>query len=71
MKRLLLASLVLIATALGAGCANVNAWQRGHLARPDMQLAGDPLAKALNKTYAAKEAGTGSAGVGEGGCGCN
>jgi hypothetical protein len=54
------------------GCASVEPWQRGHLARRDMALEAAPgTAKALEKTYAAKEAASGVASVGGGGCGCN
>jgi hypothetical protein len=54
-----------------SGCASVAPWERGHLARPDMVLEPTPALRALDKTYAAKEAGSGGAAVGGGGCGCN
>jgi len=55
-----------------AGCTAVAPYQRGYLARPDMALeAGIGNAKALEKTYSAKEAASGGASVGGGGCGCN
>jgi hypothetical protein len=60
------------AALLLAGCVEVAPYQRGYLARPDMAL--DPMpgtAKALEKTYSAKEAASGGASVGGGGCGCN
>jgi hypothetical protein len=62
----------LIVLAFAAGCAPVAPYQRGYLARPDMAM--DPgigNAKALEKTFAAKEAASGGASVGGGGCGCN
>ena len=60
------------ALSLVAGCASVEPWQRGYLARPDMALEPSPgIAKALEKTYASKEAAMGSGAVGGGGCGCN
>ena len=62
--------LALAALAL-AGCANVAPWQRGHLARPAMGLEPSAPLRALDKTYAAKEAASGGAAVGGGGCGCN
>jgi PBP1b-binding outer membrane lipoprotein LpoB len=64
---------VLIAAALVlAGCANVAPYQRGYLARGSMALDPDPgVARSLEKTYAAKEAASGGASVGGGGCGCN
>jgi len=55
-----------------AGCATVEPWQRGYLARSDMTLDASPgTGKALEKTFSAKEAASGGAGVGGGGCGCN
>jgi hypothetical protein len=63
---------VLLLAALGCGCTTVAPYQRGYLARPDMALeAGRGTAIALEKTYAAKEAASGGASVGGGGCGCN
>jgi len=55
-----------------AACAGVAPYQRGYLAREDMAFDSDPgTAKAIEKTYAAKEAASGGAAVGGGGCGCN
>ena len=54
------------------GCTAVAPYQRGYLAREDMAL--EPslgTARALEKTYSAKEAASGGASVGGGGCGCN
>ena len=63
---------VLAALALVAwGCAPVAPYQRGHLSRPDMALDTAPGARMLQTTYAAKEAASGGASVGGGGCGCN
>jgi hypothetical protein len=63
----------LAAAALAAGgCAPVASYQRGYLARPDMALDANPgTMKAIEKTYSAKEAASGGASVGGGGCGCN
>ena len=67
MRMLLAAALIAC-----AGCAPVAAYQRGYLARPDMAFdASAGTAKALEKTYSAKEAASGGASVGGGGCGCN
>ena len=67
--RLILAGAVL---AAATGCANVAPYQRGYLARDDMALDANPgTMKALEKTYSAKEAASGGASVGGGGCGCN
>ena len=61
-----------LAAAILAGCANVAPYQRGYLAREAMALDPNPgMARALEKTYSAKEAASGGASVGGGGCGCN
>ncbi|MGZ5035646.1 MAG: DUF4266 domain-containing protein [Usitatibacter sp.] len=65
-------TLVLVLAAAVSGCTAVAPYQRGYLARDDMALDPDPgTAKAIEKTYAAKEAASGGAAVGGGGCGCN
>ncbi len=69
MKRI--APLALVALAAGA-CANVEPYQRGYLARPDMAFEAPPgTAKAMEKVFTAKEAALGGGSVGGGGCGCN
>jgi len=66
------AILALPAVAMLAGCADVQPWERGTLARPQMALEPDALDSALIKhTYSSKEAAAGGYGVGGGGCGCN
>jgi hypothetical protein len=63
---------MLVAMLALAGCANVAPYQRGYLARESMALDPNPgMARALEKTYSAKEAASGGASVGGGGCGCN
>jgi hypothetical protein len=66
-------SLVALVALMAAGaCASVAPYQRGYLARDDMALDASPGAmKALEKTFAAKEAASGGASVGGSGCGCN
>ncbi len=55
-----------------AACAPVAPYQRAYLARGDMALDANPgTMKALEKTFSAKEAASGGASVGGGGCGCN
>ena len=62
----------LVLLALACGCAPVAPYQRGFLARDDMALEGNlGTLKALEKTFSAKEAASGGASVGGGGCGCN
>jgi len=65
----------LLAAALLAGCAAPQApkpWEKGNLSRPEMTMAGDALDQRFTQhIYQSKENGTGSSGVGGGGCGCN
>jgi hypothetical protein len=66
--------LIAIAVALGllSGCVTVQPWQRGTLAREDMQPGGEPALAAFDDhTYFSKEASSGGRGFGGGGCGCN
>ena len=70
-RRVLLASLVPL--TLG-GCAGVGAkpWQRGVLAREDMQVDADAVQAGLDDhIYFSKEASSGGRGFAGGGCGCN
>ena len=63
---------LLLTVAVAAGCAPVAPYQRGYLARPDMSFEDSPgHARAIEKTYSAKEGASGGASVGGGGCGCN
>lgn len=68
------AALLALVAAI-AGCATLappRAWEKGTLARPDMQFDAAPLdAKTTQHIYASREAATGGYGVGGGGCGCN
>jgi len=67
--------LLLALAALLAGCASLQPprpWEKGDLAKPQMQLDGDPLAaKGREHIYQSKEGAGGGYGVGGGGCGCN
>ncbi len=69
-----LVALLALNTALG-GCANtgeVQAWEKGNLAKPGMRFDADPLdARFTQHIYTSKENASGGAGVGGGGCGCN
>jgi hypothetical protein len=55
-----------------AGCASVQPWERGTLAKPVMATEA-PAHETTQKlrTYSAKEGGAAATGVGGGGCGCN
>lgn len=64
--------LLLAASLLVSGCANVKPWERDLLAKPQMALDSDPLQSAFNDhIYFSKEASSGGRGFGGGGCGCN
>jgi len=60
--------------ALG-GCATFEPpkpWEKGQLAKPEMQFDYDRLdARAQVHVYTSKEGASGGYGVGGGGCGCN
>lgn len=57
--------------ALGSGCANVQPWERGNLAKPQMALDPYPLQSALRAhNYGSREAASGSNAAQGGGCGC-
>lgn len=67
------AVLVAVSVAL-VGCTTTppKPWEKGDLARPSMQVGGDPLAaKYTDHVYQSKEMTSGGQGVGGGGCGCN
>ena len=72
-----LALTVMTLAALGSlsGCSNlgqVNAWEKGDLAKPQMTFEGDPLDQRFTQhIYGSKENSSGGYGVGGGGCGCN
>jgi len=65
---------VVVALALSA-CASFSPpqpWEKGDLAKPQMQLDAEALtAKGTQHIYQSKEAAGGGYGVGGGGCGCN
>jgi len=65
---------LLLAAGL-AGCATLEPpkpWEKGNLARPEMQFESDRLgAKTQEHIYTSKEGASGGYGVGGGGCGCN
>lgn len=70
--RLFLLALVLLTSWLGSGCASVQAWEKGALAKREMTFASDRLSQRFAEhIYASKEAANGGSSVGGGGCGCN
>lgn len=61
-----------LALLLLTGCATVEPWERGYLARKDMQFDPDPMEPRVKQgIYNSKEGAAGGYGVGGGGCGCN
>ena len=68
MKPLVLA----VALLALAGCETVQPWERGTLAREDMQWQPDVMeSKLRDHIYYSKEASSGGTGAAGGGCGCN
>jgi len=68
MNRLLLFIVMLLLFS----CQPVQPWQRGLLARPEMQLEPDRLqAKLRSQVYFSNEAASGDSEVAGAGCGCN
>jgi hypothetical protein len=71
LKYLMIAVICLTVLTAG-GCAEVRPWERGILAKPEMQLVPDKMESYVDDhTYFSKEAATGGKSVGGGGCGCN
>jgi hypothetical protein len=68
-------TLCVVAVLVMAGCATIRPpppWEKGELAKREMQFDPDPLdAKATQHVYTSKEGAGGGYGVGGGGCGCN
>ena len=55
-----------------AACQTVQPWERGTLAREDMQWQPDTMdARLRSHTYFSKEGSSGGDGAAGGGCGCN
>jgi len=65
-------SVVVLAILILTSCESVQPWERGTLARPEMQLSADQLGGALyEQVYYSKEASSGGTGAAGAGCGCN
>ena len=75
MKALAVCCLMMATLVALGGCAavgQVNPWEKGNLARPDMTFDNDPLeSRFIEHVYTSKEAASGGSGVAGGGCGCN
>lgn len=58
--------------ALLGGCASVQPWEKGKLAKPEMGFGDARLeTRFADHIYSSREAASGGASVGGGGCGCN
>lgn len=54
------------------GCETVQPWERGLLAKEEMQWSSDRMESQMrNQIHASKEASSGGTGAAGGGCGCN
>jgi hypothetical protein len=63
---------LLVLGAASSGCATVKPWERGLLAKPEMQFVSCVTLNGIDQhVYFSKEASTGGVGVAGGGCGCN
>ncbi len=62
----------LLLVAVLCGCETVQPWERGLLAKEEMQWQSDVMESQLrNQIHASKEASSGGTGAAGGGCGCN
>lgn len=69
---LLAAGAALLLLGACGSLSGPQAWEKGNLAKPEMQMGGDGLEQRFSQhTYNSKEAASGGTGVGGGGCGCN
>jgi len=65
-------SWVVLLLALFGACVSVRPYQREKLAKPKMQLSGDPQGNQMTQhVYESREGAAGGTGAGGGGCGCN
>ena len=70
--KLLLTKLCIFGVFLISGCSSVDPWERGNLAKPEMQIGSDPVDDLLlEQVFYSKEASSGGVGAAGGGCGCN
>jgi len=62
----------LLIAAVLQGCETVEPWERGTLARDEMQWQKDVMEGRLrDQVYTSKEASSGGSGAAGAGCGCN
>ena len=71
-RHTILALAPLLAVLGGCSSLGVQPWERGTLAKPEMELNSQPIVSALDDhIYFSKEASSGGRSFGGGGCGCN
>ena len=64
-------TLLLLLGVILSGCAVVQPWERGNLAKPQMSLEPNPLQTGLKAhNYGSREAAAGGNAAQGGGCGC-
>jgi Domain of unknown function (DUF4266) len=71
LKKLTAKLLLLMMGVILSACTPVQAWERGHLAKPQMALDPNPSQTALRAhNYGSREAAAGGNAAQGGGCGC-
>lgn len=71
LSRLKIFAAIALIPAFGAGCSDVDPWERGRLAKPHMALDNNPIRHATQTHVNSSREAMPSGGAGEGGgCGC-
>jgi len=71
MKVKLVISFCVVCLLSLAACETVQPWERGTLAKPEMQLSEGLNSSLFDQVYDSKEASSGGSGAAGAGCGCN
>jgi len=71
MKVKLVLSLCVLCLLSLEACETVQPWERGTLAKPEMQLSEGLNSSLYDQVYDSKEASSGGSGAAGAGCGCN
>ena len=71
MKVKLVLSLCVLCLLSLEACETVQPWERGTLAKPEMQLSEGLNSSLYDQVYDSKEASRGGSGAAGAGCGCN
>jgi hypothetical protein len=71
-RKFFICLLVALGSMALSGCKTVMPWEKAVYAEYHMHPERDPLEKSMSEhTYFTREASSGGAGIGGGGCGCN